>query len=53
MEKVESERLPYLKGLINKLDRLNFVTLHFHIEFFKEIIKLEQYNKMTALDIAI
>ena len=52
-EKVESERLPYLKELINELDTLHFNTLHFHIEFFKDIVKHEPYNKMTSYNVAV
>ena len=42
-----------LKFWINKLPRINFDTLKFHINVFKMIVKHEPLNKMTAYNVAI
>ena len=52
-DKHESERIPYLKDLINELDTLHFNTLQFHIEFFREIVQHEPLNKMTSYNVAV
>ena len=42
-----------LKFLLNQLPELNFITLKFHIEFFREVVKNEKHNRMTAYNMAV
>ena len=39
--------------MINELDTLHFNTLQFHIEFFRDVVKHEKFNKMTSYNVAV
>ena len=39
--------------MINELDTLHFNTLQFHIEFFRDIVQNEPFNKMTSYNVAV
>ena len=49
----EMQKLEKIKELINSLEPINRNTLKFCIEFFRELISYESYNKMTSYNIAV
>ena len=42
-----------LKFLLNQLPPLNFNTLKFHAEFFKEVSDMQPFNKMNIYNLAV
>ena len=42
-----------MRHMIDELPIQNFNTLKFHIDFFRDVIKHEEHNKMTAYNMAV
>ena len=49
----ELEKFVEIRRLIYELEPINRNTLMFCIEFFRELISYESYNKMTSYNIAV
>ena len=49
----EREKFKEIHRLIKLLEPINRNTLKFCIEFFRELISYEEYNKMTSYNIAV
>ena len=48
-----AERLQSIRGLVQRLEPLNFNTLKFTMAFFRELVEYKSVNKMTSHNCAV